>query len=210
LTTETGTVGFIGGMDNPVIWEFQAGFEAGLRAVDPEIEILVDYLGAPWDPSGFISPALASEHALALYNQGADVIYAVAGEAQLGVADAAHEASEATGVHRWMIGVDTDLYTSTAAEDAVPDLDYYPERRLPHILTSMLKRTDTAFYVALEDYHDGTFTPGIRWFDLANDGVSLATSGGHIDALLPELDRMKQAVSSGEIEVPTLPGGMEP
>lgn len=210
LTTETGTVGFIGGVDNPVIWEFQAGFEAGLRAVDPEIEILVDYLSPPWDLSGFISPALGSEHASELYARGADVVYAVAGEAENGVADAAHQASEATGVHRWMIGVDTDLYNSTAAEDAIPDLDYHPERRLPHILTSMLKRTDTAFYAALEDYHDGTFTPGIRWFDLANDGVSLATSGGHIDALLPELDRMKQAVSSGEIEVPTLPGGMEP
>jgi basic membrane lipoprotein Med (substrate-binding protein (PBP1-ABC) superfamily)/DNA-binding SARP family transcriptional activator len=210
LTTETGIVGFIGGTDNPVIWEFQTGFEAGVQAVDPGIEILVDYLGAPWDMSGFISPALASEHASELYARGADVVYAAAGEAQKGVADAAHQASEATGVHRWMIGVDTDLYSTTATEETFPDLDYYPERRLPHILTSMLKRTDTAFYAALEDYHQGNFTSGVRRFDLANDGVSLSTSGGHIDNIAPELDRMKQAIISGEIEVPSVPADMEP
>lgn len=208
-TTETGTVGFVGGVQSPIIWAYQAGFEAGVHAVDSDIEILVDYLSPPWDISGFLSPTLAFEHASELYARGADVVYAVVGHAGIGVADAAHEASEATGVHRWMIGVDIDLYNSVAAQEPIAELDYYPERRLPHILTSVLKRTDTAFYAALEDYAGGTFSAGIRWFDLANDGVGLATSGGHIDDIVPQLDRLKAAVVGGDIEVPVLPEGME-
>ena len=207
---ETGKIGFIGGVDMPPIWDFRAGFEAGARYVDPTIEITSIYLTQWPDISGYQSPELAAIHARELYESGVDVIYPAAGESGIGVACTARDVTDETGVHRWMIGVDADSYLNWSdpgvmwLTDVLPP--YEPKRLVelqPHVLSSMLKRTDTAMYAALEDYANGTFTPGKRIFNLANDGVGYSTSGGYIDDIVADLETMKARIIAGEIHVPT-------
>jgi basic membrane lipoprotein Med (substrate-binding protein (PBP1-ABC) superfamily)/DNA-binding SARP family transcriptional activator len=198
LKSQTGNVGFIGGADIPLIWEFQAGFEAGARAVNPTIEVQTDYLQPP-SFSGFDDPVRAFQVAEQMYRGGADVVYPAAGSSIEGVAEAAVRLSGVLGRHLWIIGVDADLY------DEVGDGD--PWR--PHILTSMLKRYDRAVYTLLEEHASGEFTPGVRHVDLAIGAVDLADSGGFIDDIRPELDRLRQRVIAGEIDVPTIPPDKE-
>ena len=103
------------------------------------------------------------------------------------------------GRHLWIIGVDGDLYDEVGAGD--------PWR--PHILTSMLKRYDRAVYTLIEEHANGEFTPGVRQVDLAIGALGLADSGGFIDDIRPELDRLRQGVIAGEIDVPTIPPAKE-
>lgn len=214
-TTSTGVVGFIGGMDSPLIREFEGGFAAGVdyvvRESGTEIEVLVDYL-TPWpwfDSGGFFVPSLAFEVATEMHAANADVIYSAAGGSGFGAVLAARMSSLETGIHRWHIGVDQDEFK---AYEAMGDEQLGPIKAvdaLPHILTSMEKRVGVSFYDALADYHNGTFTPGIREYGLAQDGVGYATSGGHIDLLIPELERLKRLIIDGDIEVPFYPVGYE-
>lgn len=195
LTSDTGVIGFIGGADSPLIWKFQAGFEAGARAVNPSIEVNTSYLGQPPDNSGFDNDVLAFQVAEQMYRGGADIIFPAAGGSVTGVLEAAVQLSEDLGRHLWVIGVDVDFYGALGASD--------PWR--PHILTSVLKRYDHAVYVLLEEHSAGTTTPGPRLFDLATGGVDLAYSGGFIDDLRPQIDELRTQVISGQIDVPEIP-----
>jgi len=218
LKSETGTVGFLGGMDFPLIWAFQAGFEAGVHAVDPSIVVLVEYLSPYWDQSGFTSPSAAANRAKEMYRAGADVIYTAAGASGEGAMVMADQATELSGIQRWHIGVDVDEYMRYSGIVMPPEFaDYlpysYPEVA-QHILTSMLKRTDTAFGDAIEDYSRGVFEPGPRVYNLANDGVDYSRSGGFIEEFVPVLEKFRQQIVAGEIEVPLIPedkkGGFSP
>ncbi|MCL1693749.1 MAG: BMP family ABC transporter substrate-binding protein, partial [Actinomycetia bacterium] len=218
LKSETGTVGFLGGMDAPIIWAFQAGFEAGVHAVDPSIVVLVEYLSPYWDSSGFTSPSAGANRAKEMYREGADVIYTAAGASGEGAMVMADRVTELSGVQRWHIGVDVDEYIRYSGIVIDPEYaDYlpysYPEAS-QHILTSMLKRTDTAFGDAIEDYSNGVFTPGVRVYNLANDGVDYSRSGGFIEEFVPVLEEFRQQIIDGEIEVPLIPddkkGGPSP
>ena len=124
LKSRTGVIGFIGGTDIDQIWRFHAGFEAGARAVDPDIEVRATYLTRPPDFSGFSSPTLARDAADRLYSAGADVIYHAAGIAGYGLFESVRVLSERSGRRLWAIGVDTDQYRAIAAlgpsEFAVP------------------------------------------------------------------------------------------
>jgi basic membrane lipoprotein Med (substrate-binding protein (PBP1-ABC) superfamily)/DNA-binding SARP family transcriptional activator len=209
LKTETGIVGFLGGMDQPVIWEFQAGFEAGVRAIDPEIVVLVDYLSPYWDDSGFKSPTAAFDRAREMHRSGADVIYTAAGTSGEGALVAAYQTSKQSGIQRWHIGVDVDEYVRYAGVDLAPEytgfLPYsYPEIA-EHVLTSMIKRTDKAFFDALDEYNRGVFTPGVKMYGLENDGVSYSKSGGFIDAFVPILDDLKERIIAGDITFEQFP-----
>jgi basic membrane protein A len=116
LKSTTGTIGFIGGVEIPLIQKFQAGYEAGARQIDPDIQIEVAYLTQPPDFTGFNDPAKGKETAAGMFDAGADVVYHAAGGSGAGLFEAAREASEATGEQRWAIGVDSDQYMSAPAE----------------------------------------------------------------------------------------------
>ena len=123
LESRTGRIGFIGAVDITMIHEFQAGYEAGARAVDPSIEVRSTYLAPYWDFSAFGSPTYAFHVATRLYRWGADVIYHVASASGRGVFQAAAEIRDR---HVWAIGVDVDEYQELAAMDpkaAPPELD---------------------------------------------------------------------------------------
>ncbi len=191
LKSESGKVGFVGGVEMDLIKKFEAGFIAGAEAVNPEIEILSQYVSQPPDFNGFNDSAKGKEIASAMYADGADVVYHAAGATGLGVFEAAKEAGEPGSV--WAIGVDSDQYNQVSA-----DLQ-------PYILTSMLKRVNVAVYETIKSYVEGTFAPGVRVFDLAADGVGYSTTGGFVDDIKGELDAFAEQIKSGEIVVPTTP-----
>ncbi len=203
LKSETGTIGFIGGVDIPSIGRFQAGYEAGARAVDPDIKLLSEYLTEPPDFSGFGSPTLAADAAVPLYEEGADVIFHAAGYSGWGLFDVAADLSEELGRYLWAIGVDNDQYRSIGAAGFPEELD--PAAWPPHVLTSMVKRIDNATYAVLAEYSRGIFTPGVRELGLAEGGVDISYSGGFIDDIRPQIERLRQQIIAGEIEVPTVP-----
>lgn len=206
LKSETGVIGFVGGVDMPLIHKFQAGFEAGARAVRPDIEILVEYLSPAWEWSGFISSTLAQLKTEPMYTEGADVIYHAAGEAGLGVFEAAVVESERMGRHLWAIGVDSDQYNSVLDRSYIDFGGPDPITWQPHILTSMLKRFDVGIYTVLQELAQDLFTPGPRVLGIVDGGVDYSTSGGFIDDIIPALEDLKARIISGEIVVPEVVG----
>lgn len=196
LKTETDIVGFIGGVEVDLIKKFQAGFEAGVQTVNPDITILpAVYLTQVPDFTGFNDPVKGKEAALALYGQGADVVYHAAGGSGLGLFQAADELSS-DDLFLWAIGVDADQY-NTVGDPVLQE----------HILTSMLKRVDVAVAKAISDFLEGSYTPGPVRLGLGEEGVGYATSGGFIDDITGEMDSYAEQIISGEIEVPTTPEG---
>jgi basic membrane protein A len=203
LESRTGRIGFIGAVDITMIHEFQAGYEAGARAVDPSIEVRSTYLAPYWDFSTFGSPTYALHVATRMYRWGADVIFHAASASGRGVFQAAAEIQDR---HVWAIGVDVDQYQETAAmdpKDAPPELDIaaWPS----HVLTSMVKRVDVAVYDALRDYSRGIFTSGVRRLGLAEDGVDIAYSGGFIDDIRPQIEDLRAQIIAGDVVVPSNP-----
>jgi len=190
LKTKTDHVGFVGGVPNALIQKFQAGFEAGVACVNPDITVDVQYVND--DPTiGFNDPARGKELGAAMYEAGADVVYAAAGASGSGVLEATSEAGDPGDV--WTIGVDSDLY-----QQVDPDLQ-------PYVLTSMLKRVDVATYETIRSEVEGTFAGGETLFDLSVDGVGYSTSGGFVDDIAPVLDGLKALIVDGTIVVPEVP-----
>ena len=187
LTTKTKNVGFLGGVNNPLIQAFEAGFVAGVEAVDPGIEIQRQYLSQADPEQGFENPTGGETAATGMYENGADVVYHAAGKSGLGLFDAVVKAGEGN----WAIGVDSDQYL-TADED-----------QKPYILTSMLKRVDTGVFEYVEASAKGKAPSGYVTYDLADGGVGYSTSGGHIDDIVDEIENYKQQIIDGEIEVPS-------
>ncbi|MCY4067698.1 MAG: BMP family ABC transporter substrate-binding protein [Acidimicrobiaceae bacterium] len=195
LKSQTGTIGFIGGVQNVggLIERFQAGYHAGARAVNPDIEIIDDYITQAPDMDGFTSPDRAKEIALAMYEEGADIIYHAAGGSGAGLFQAAQEQTAATGSKVWTIGVDSDQYLT--ADPGVREF----------ILTSMLKRVDSSIFEMIKSVIEGTMQPGPTSYDLSVDGVGYSTSGGFIDDIVDQLEAFREQIVSGEIVVPTEP-----
>jgi basic membrane protein A len=194
LKSTSGTIGFIGGVQVPLITKFQAGFEAGAVAANPDITILpAVYLTQVPDFTGFNDPVKGKEAALALYGQGADVIFHAAGGSGLGLFQAADELSTDDNF-LWAIGVDSDQY-NTVGDPALQE----------HILTSMLKRVDVAVGKAILDFLEGSFTPGAVRLGLAEEGVGYATTGGFVDDISAQLDDYATQIIDGTIVVPTEP-----
>ena len=188
LKTQSKIVGYIGGVNIPLIHAFEAGFLAGVQAVDPSIEVISQYVTEPPDFAGFNDPAAGRVIAQSMFEQGADVVYHAAGGTGGGLFQAAKDYSEANDTHVWAIGVDSDQYLTA------PDFQDY-------ILTSMLKRVDVAVFNTIQAVQAGTFSAGPQVFDLSVDGVGYSTSGGHIDDITAELDAFKDKIVSGEIVV---------
>jgi len=187
LKTEADHIGFIGGVETPLIQKFEAGYAAGAKAVNPDIKIDSTYLTQIPDFSGFADPAKGKTAAQGMYDAGADIVYHAAGGSGGGVFEAASEAGAKA------IGVDSDQYNT--ADPSVQDV----------ILTSMLKNVNVAVYEYLKSVNGGTFPSGVTTYDLAVDGVGYSTSGGFIDDITGELDDYKQQIIDGDITVPTAP-----
>src|SRR5207247_1067833 len=134
LASKSGHIGFIGGVNTPLIQKFQAGYDAGAKSINASIMIDHTYLTQPPDFSGFNSPDKAQVAAQAMYQAGADVVYHAAGGSGAGLFSAAATFSTQNNTNVWAIGVDSDQYQTASAEEK------------PYILTSMLKKVDVAVY----------------------------------------------------------------
>jgi basic membrane protein A len=185
LKSTKGNVGFIGGVDVPLIHKFQAGFEAGAEAAKPGIKVQVKYLSQPPDFSGFGDPAKGKTAGAGMYDAGADVVFAAAGGSGAGVFEAAKAANAKA------IGTDSDQYKT--ADPSVQSV----------IITSMLKRVDVAVFDFIKSANAGTYTAGTKTYDLKVNGVDYSTTGGQVDDIKAKLDAYKQQIISGEITVPT-------
>jgi basic membrane protein A and related proteins len=185
LKSEADHIGFIGGVETPLIQKFQAGYEAGAKAVKKDIKIDVTYLTQPPDFSGFGDPAKGKTAAQGMYDGGADIVYHAAGGSGGGVFEAASDAGAKA------IGVDSDQYNT--ADPSVQKV----------IMTSMLKNVNVAVHEYLKKVSEGTFPSGTTRYDLSVDGVGYSTSGGMIDDIADKLDEYKQQIIDGDIKVPT-------
>ena len=187
LKTEADHIGFVGGVQVPLIQKFEAGYVAGAKAVNPDITVDVTYLTQPPDFSGFGDPAKGKTAAEGMYQGGADIVYQAAGGSGSGVFEAALAAGALA------IGVDSDQYNLVPAEQK------------PVIMTSMLKKVDVAVYEFLIAYAEGSVESGPIIFDLERDGVGYSTTGGAVDDIADQLEDFKAQIISGEITVPTTP-----
>jgi basic membrane protein A len=187
--TKTNKVGFIGGVNTPLIQKFQAGYEAGVKAANPSATVTVKYISEPPDFTGFNAPDKGETIATGMYNDGIDIIYAAAGGSGAGV----FKAAKATG--NLGIGVDSDQYNSPTLAD-VKDV----------IMTSMLKKVDVATYDFITSAVNGDPLTGEHRYSLANNGVGYATSGGKIDDIVPDLEKAKADIIAGTITVPSTTG----
>jgi len=184
LKSESGHIGFVGGVETDLIKKFEAGYVAGAKAAKSTIKIDSKYLTQPPDFSGFGDVAKGKAAAEGMYQNGADVVYHAAGGSGGGVFTAAKAAD------KWAIGVDSDQ-AKTAAED-VRDV----------IMTSMIKRVDVGVYTFIKSIKDGSFKAGNTVFDLKADGVGYSTTGGNIDDIKDQLEAYKADIIAGKIAVP--------
>ncbi|NHC43922.1 BMP family lipoprotein [Motilibacter aurantiacus] len=185
LKSESGNIGFVGGVNTPLINKFEAGYRAGAEAAKPGIKVQSQYLTQPPDFSGFGDPAKGKTAAQGMFDAGADVVYQAAGGSGGGV----FEAAKAAGGKA--VGVDSDQ--ALTADASVRDV----------ILTSMLKKVDVAVYDFLQSVAQDQFTAGTVSFDLAQGGVDYSTTGNQVDDIKAQLDEYKQQIIDGEITVPT-------
>ncbi len=191
LKTKAKHVGFVGGTHGDLIKKFEAGFTSGVKSVDKTIKIDIQYLTE--DPNdgktGFENPTGGKDAASAMYQGGADIVYHAAGKSGLGVFDAV----EAAGEGKWAIGVDSDQYLTV------------DKAQQPHILTSMLKRIDTAVFDYVKANADDATKPGFVGYDLKVDGVGYSKSGGFVDDIADKIEAAADQIKSGEVVVPTDP-----
>lgn len=187
LKSTKGSVGFIGGVNVPLIQKFEAGFKAGVAAAKPGTKVQVKYLSEPPDFKGFSDPAKAKTAAQGMIDGGADVIYAAAGGSGGGM----FEAAKAAGIKA--IGVDSDQALTAAAD--VRDV----------IMTSMVKKVDVAVFQYISDVKAGKAASGSEVFDLKVGGVDYSKTGGKVDDIAAQIDDYKQKIISGSITVPSKP-----
>ena len=174
-----GKVGFVGGMQLPLIRRFEAGFRAGVRQVNPAAEVLVAYTGT------FDDERKGVEVGRDLYARGCDIVFHGAGLDGLGVIRAAQQAG------KLVIGVDSDQSHVAPA----------------NVLTSMIKHVDAAVYLAVKDVLEGRFSGGDVELGLKEGGVGLAPLGPMVPAarreeLLAELEKLRTEIAAGRLAVP--------
>jgi len=181
LMTETNKIGFVGGMEIPVITRFDKGFEAGVQAVNPDAEIIKIYTGA------FDKPDAGKAAAATMYDQGVDIVFHAAGSTGDGVFNEARDRKN-NGQNVWVIGVDKDQ-SITFGDDIT--------------LTSMMKRVDVAIYDISKDLAEGNFEPGFKSLGLAENAVGLPEENPNIPQdVLTVVEDYKAKIVNGEIVVP--------
>jgi basic membrane protein A len=179
MASKTGTVGFVGGMDIPLIRKFACGYAQGVKAVNPDATIIANMTGTT--PAAWNDPVKGGELAKAQMAQGADVIYAAAGGTGIGVLQAAADEGKLS------IGVDSNQnYLHPGS-----------------VLTSMLKRVDNAVYEAFKEGEN--LQPGINVMGIANGGVGYALDEHNASLVTEEMraavDEAAAKIASGELQV---------
>ncbi len=182
MTSKTGKIGFVGGMDIPLIRRFHMAYEAGAKKINPQIAVFANYVGITSE--AWNNPPRGKELAVSQYERGADIVFAAAGASGLGVFDAAEEKK------KFAIGVDANQNWTK------PGL----------ILTSMLKRVDQAVYSTIEESKSGAFVGGVKRFGLANKGIDYSVDQYNekilTEAVRKRADELKADIIAGKIEVP--------
>jgi basic membrane protein A len=181
-------VGFVGGVQTPLIQKFEAGFIQGAKAAAPNITIQDSYIKPAGDNSGFNDPADGNTKTQGELQQGADVVYHAAGASGKGVFDAVKQQGKLA------IGVDSDQYNQKTVAD---DKDV--------IMTSMIKRVDIAVYSYIAAIASNTVKSLPTRFDLKTGAVGYATSGGKIDDIKGVLEAYKAEIIDGKIKVADKP-----
>ncbi len=189
MTSKTGTLGFIGGMDIGLIHRFEGGFEQGAKAANPKIQVIQNYVGvtdAAWN-----NPGKGKEIALAQINKGADVIFTAAGNSGLGAFDAVEQSGkDASGrATHFVIGVDSNQNMVKPG----------------FVLTSMVKRVDNAVYDIVKDVVDHKFQGGFHVFGLDTEGVGYVMDSNNQNLVSPAAIRAAEAakkeIIAGQIKV---------
>jgi len=183
LTTKTNKIGFVGGMESPLIKKFEVSYVAGAKYVNPKCEVLVGYAGVTGD--AFKNPGRGKELALGQYSQGADIIYHASGVTGLGVFEAARETKKLA------IGVDSDQ------NEEAPGF----------ILTSMIKVVDNAVFDCIKQTKDGTFKGGrAETYGLKSKGVDYIYNDKNKNLITDEtrnkVEAIKKDIIDGKIQVP--------
>jgi basic membrane protein A and related proteins len=188
--SKSGVLGFVGGMDIPLIHKFETGYEEGARSVNPNIRVIDNYVGVT--DSAWNNPGKGKELALAQIEKGADVIFTAAGNSGLGAFDAVEQYGRdpKTGeANKFVIGVDSNQNMVKPG----------------FVLTSMVKRVDNACYDVVTEVLEGRFQGGFHVFGLDKDGVAYAMDE-HNKSLIPDeiiknVEAAKQKIVAGEIKV---------
>jgi len=181
MASQTGKIGFVGGMDIPLIRKFAVGYVEGARYINPKIEVFQNMTGTT--PAAWGDPTKGAELAKSQFGRGADVVFHAAGATGLGVMQAAQDAGKLS------IGCDSNQnYLHPGS-----------------VLTSAVKRVDVAVYKAFADAKAGTWKPGERVLGLAENGVDYAIDKYNRALITPEMEaKLKQAkadIISGRIKV---------
>ncbi|MEO1092066.1 MAG: BMP family ABC transporter substrate-binding protein [Pseudomonadota bacterium] len=181
MASETGTVGFVGGMDIPLIRNFLHGYEQGVAHVSGDAEVVANMTGDT--PAAWNDPTKGAELAQSQFDRGADVVYHAAGGTGLGVLQ------EAADEGKLGIGVDSNQnYLHPGS-----------------VLTSMIKRVDVAVYNAFKDAQDGSLGGGMQSLGLAEDGVGYALDDFNRELMTPEmvaaLDEAREQIIAGDLVV---------
>ena len=187
--SKTGVLGFLGGMDIGLIHRFAKGYEEGAQAVNPNIKVIVNYVGVT--DGAWNNPGKGKEISLAQIDKGADVIFTAAGNSGLGAFDAVEQygKNEQGEANRFVIGVDSN-------QNGV---------KPGFVLTSMVKRVDNAVYDVVKEVIGGKFEGGFHTFGLDKDGVAYAMDKNN-EALIPagviqKTEEAKRKIVAGEIKV---------
>lgn len=187
--SKSGVLGFVGGMDIPLIHKFETGYEEGARSVNPNIKVLDNYVGvtdAAWN-----NPGKGKELALSQINQGADVIFTAAGNSGLGAFDAVEQygKNDQGEANKFVIGVDSN-------QNGV---------KPGFVLTSMVKRVDNAVYDVVKEVVQGKFAGGFHVFGLDKDGVAYAIDDNNKALIPPDVivavEEAKKKIVAGQITV---------
>ncbi len=181
MKSKSGKIGFVGGMDIPLIRKFALGYEEGAHFANPKIEVLQNMTGTT--PAAWADPTRGAELARSQFDRGADVVFAAAGTTGLGVLQAAKDAG------KFSIGVDSNQnYLHPGS-----------------VLTSMVKRVDNAVYTAFKTAQAGVWKPGLQVIGLAEDGIGYAVDANNAALLTPEmtakLEAAKSDIIAGKIKV---------
>src|SRR5688572_1797369 len=187
--SKTGVIGFLGGMDIPLIHRFETGYEEGARSVNPNIRVIDNYVGVT--DHAWNNPGKGKELSLAQIEKGADVIFTAAGNSGLGAFDAVEQyGKNAEGeANKFVIGVDSN-------QNGV---------KPGFVLTSMVKKVDNAVYDAIKEVLSGNFKGGFHVFGLDKDGVAYAMDDNNKPLISPEtlqrVEEAKQKIISGDVKV---------
>ncbi len=174
-------VGFVGGMDIPLIHKFEAGYRQGVKTVCPDCEVIAQYAGAT--PEAFRNPSKGKELALSQYQAGVNVIFHASGSTGLGVFEAAR------AMNRLAIGVDADQWAEAPG----------------HVMTSMTKGVSTSVFDAIRRVKEGTFHGGVYSFGLAEGGVGYVDDANNhaliCDAGRQRAEELRRDIVAGKIHV---------